>query len=184
MSEFTRITKEQAKVIRHLLNSASTDTARPILQAINVNIDNDCICSADGFMLTFVKYKGSGLESIFPVSGNFNIIMGKIQREDIIEVSQLTNSDYPNLAGVLHGSEKPAVFTFSISKGLLTRLLKEANPQVMVKVWDKVQPVEISYRVSLSECYSAIMPMHTPDEIDTWHPKEYVKPANRIEPTI
>jgi hypothetical protein len=97
MSEFKRITKSQAKVIRHLLNSASTDTARPLLMAIQVNVEDDYICSADGFMLTFVKYKDSELESIFPVNGIFQIAMGKMQQDYIIEVTQLANSNYPTL---------------------------------------------------------------------------------------
>jgi hypothetical protein len=167
-----------------LLNSASTDTARPMLMAINVNVEDDYISSADGFMLTFVKYKDSDLETIFPISGIFSVVMGKIQREDIIEVTQLENSKYPNLSAVIHNSEVPAIFIFSINKAFLARLLKEADTQVMIKLWSKVSPAEISYRVSSHECYSAIMPMHTPDEVKTWHPKEYVKPADFIEPII
>jgi hypothetical protein len=91
------------------------------------------------------------------------------------------NTDYPKLPSILHGKEKPEIFTFSLNKGFLARLLKEADPQVRIKLWNKVEPVEISYRVSAHECYSAIMPMHTPDEVISWHPKEYTPADQKVE---
>lgn len=175
MSEYKKISKEAAKVIKHLLNVASTDCARPALMAIRVDIENDYAGSADGFRLTFVKYTNSPLEGIFTESGVYQVSMGKFNREYVVEIEKMENLTYPNLRTIIHAKDNQPSFIFSMDKNLLAKLLAESANMVTFKVWTKVEPVEFIHKIAGVDTYSVQMPMHTPDEVKSWKP-EYCIP--------
>jgi hypothetical protein len=183
--EYKKITKSQTKTVKHLLNSASTDDARPILECIHVNVEDDYICSANGFVGTFIQYKGSELESIFPTTGTFLVKLGRIGKDNLVEITPYAYDDrtYPNLSTIAHAKSLEPANIFGISKYFLSSLLKQADNLVIVKVWDSKQIIELQYNVQGVPAYSLLMPMHIATEgerITLWHPKEYIPEGKLI----
>lgn len=172
MGEYKVIKKSVAKVLRHLLNSQSTDTSREILCSIHIDKESGYACTTNGFMLTFVDYLTSGLDWLGLESDNYSIRMGKLQKDTIIEITKL-DEKYPKIISVLHAATSKPVITFSLDPHLLKSIIAEIDGPVIFSVWDKTQTVEMSYKINSQPAYTALMPMHTPDlETERWKPKE------------
>lgn len=183
MAEYTKITKLQLKTVKHLLHCATTDTARPILMCIHVNVEDDYLCSADGFVGTFVQYKGSGLENIFPTTGTFQVQLGRLGKDNIIEVVPYTwdGQTFPNLTAITHPKNLEPAITFAVNAHLLSNLIALADGTLVIRVWDNKQTIEMNYDIAGVPTYSLIMPMHVAGErVTRWHPKEYVPPGKLV----
>jgi hypothetical protein len=171
MGEYKVIEKSVARALKHLLNVASTDTAREFLQSIHIDKEAGYACTADGFMLTFIDYVASGLDSLGLESGNYIVHMGTLQRKTIAEFIKL-DEKYPNILTVLHPETSKPVITFSLNSHLLKKLVAEADGMVTISVWEKTQPIEMNFNINSHPVFAALMPMHTADaENKAWKPK-------------
>jgi hypothetical protein len=180
MSEYKKISKSQAKVIKHLLNCVTSDSARPLLTCIHIDKENGYMCSADGFLGTLMKYWGSGLADIFPESGTFCVQLGKIGKDNIVEISPYEYNNqlkYPDLTAITHpATPKPAI-SFGINKHFLARLLQQADHMVVIHVWDSKQTIEFQYSVDGVATYSMLMPINISSDsnmVSRWHPRGQV----------
>jgi hypothetical protein len=180
MGDFKRISKEQAKTVKHLLNSAYSNDSRPILRCINVDIEKDQIGTANGFLLTFIKYKESRLAEIFPENGSYSVQLGKIGKDNIIEVDKFISSGmpYPNLNAIVRPLAIKPTVTFGVAKDLLERLTQLADGMLIFHVLNETTAIEMQYAINGAPCFSVLMPMHISDstKIRTaqWHPQEFV----------
>lgn len=179
MGNFKRINKTVVKFLKHLLNSASTDTARPLLQ--NIHVTDKYCCAANGWMLTFVQVEPESdiFKALGWKSGDYIINLGNINHEAIVELTEYMAEnypgqnlvEYPDLLKILHKNTEP-VISFSVNPHLLRLLLKEAdNSPVYFHVFSPTETLELQYTVDGRAVYSCIMPMQSGKKEEGWRPE-------------
>lgn len=166
--EYINVSKSVMRVVKHLLNYSSTDTAREYLfSTIHVDLEKGVISSADGFKLSFVKMTDE-LKEVFKENGTFKVQTGMINHTPVITLEKYEGY-YPDLYSVISGGE--TFVKFGINPHFLKEALRYANDneavQFIIHKYENIKPEEgitipIEMRFGVEDCFvdSIIMPMH------------------------
>ena len=192
MGEITKITKHRAIILKHLLNSVTTDFAHPLLTLINVNTKREYSTTTNGFFGSMVKHDE---QEAALVSGNYSVKLGKINKQPVAEIERDDSpgaSEYPDVAAkVIHAADATPIARFIMDIRQLRTLLACADGEVVFTLYKSApekdmyphdahvgalplvnQPIEMHYTVDKTPVFSVLMPKIGFVDEEPWTPSK------------
>ena len=168
MNAVIRLNKSDSKIAQFIQRAQSTDTARPVLNGINVN---GSVSACDGYRLHAVK--SDDIPQLGQLQG-LTVDIGKVRAGENLLEAAVVEGTYPDTSQIMPAATDDSV-TFAVNPAFLVDACKtlDKDEAVTIVVHSPNQPVEIHGTLEGLPVYALIMPMHTGNDSLTgynWRP--------------
>ena len=154
MNAVVRLDKSKTKLAQFIQRAQSTDTARPILNGINVNGE---VVACDGWRLHSISTRA--LPELDAFTGE-TVDLGKIRAGENLLEGEVIDGTFPDYDQIIPKTDP--IVVFGANPAFLVDAIKtfDKGEAVTIKVHGPNNPIELHGTIDGVDVYALIMPMH------------------------